>query len=147
MSEEERSASDPIRANYRRIEVDVAELKQLFNTMDPSPLRERDLDPDTEEFIVGWGRELPRDAPLALVVYLDRPAGLPQEPGSAPRSVSSSPSAPRPDARHHVSSVRGPRRCARGHALSLAGDDGFSESSSARFTVLHDHSVPPCSHS
>lgn len=73
------SAGDPIPPNCQRIEVHVAELKQLFNAMDPSPFRERDLDPAAEEFIVGWARELPRNAPLALVVYLDRPAGLPQE--------------------------------------------------------------------
>jgi hypothetical protein len=48
--------------------------------MDPSPFRERDLAPEAEEFIVGWARELARDAPLALVVHLDRPAGLPEEP-------------------------------------------------------------------
>jgi hypothetical protein len=32
-----------------------------------------------EEFIVGWAQELPRDAALALVVDLDREAGLPDE--------------------------------------------------------------------
>lgn len=73
------SSGDPIPPNCQRIEVRVAELKQLFNAMDPSPFRERDLDPAAEEFIVGWARELPRNAPLALVVYLDRSAGLPQE--------------------------------------------------------------------
>ena len=46
--------------------------------MDPSPFRDRDLDPNAEEFVVGWARELPADAPLALVVHLDRP-GLPEE--------------------------------------------------------------------
>ena len=80
MSEEKPSAGDPIPAKCGRIEVHVGELKQLFNAMDPSPFRERDLSPEAEEFIVGWGRELPRDVPLALLVYLDRPAGLPQEP-------------------------------------------------------------------
>lgn len=80
MTEEPRSAGDPIPANCQRIEVHVAELWQLFNAMDPSPFRERDLAPDAEEFIVGWAGELPRDATLALVVYLDRPAGLPEEP-------------------------------------------------------------------
>jgi hypothetical protein len=62
-----------------RIEVHVHELKQLFNAMDPSPFRERDLDPQAEEFIVEWAREAPRDGALALVVSLDRPAGLPEE--------------------------------------------------------------------
>jgi hypothetical protein len=32
-----------------------------------------------EEFIVGWAKELPRDATLALVIDLDREAGLPDE--------------------------------------------------------------------
>jgi hypothetical protein len=73
-------AGDPVPANCERIEVRVAELKQLFNAIDPSPFRERDLDPAAEEFIVSWAREAPRDAPLALLVYLDRPAGLPEEP-------------------------------------------------------------------
>jgi len=45
-----------------RIEVHVAELKQLFNAIDPSPFRERDLDPNAEEFIVGWAKEAPRGA-------------------------------------------------------------------------------------
>jgi len=58
----------------------VAELKQLFNAMDPSPFREKDLDPNAEQFIVGWAREVPRDVHLALLVYLDRPAGVPEEP-------------------------------------------------------------------
>ena len=75
-----RSAGDPIPAKCRLIEVRVTELRQLFNAMDPSPFRQKDLDPDAEEFIVSWARELPRDASLALVVYLDRPAGLPEEP-------------------------------------------------------------------
>ena len=77
----ERAAGDPIPANCEVIEVHVAELKQLFNAIDPSPFREKDLDPNAEEFIVSWARDVSRDAQLALLVYLDRPAGLPEEPG------------------------------------------------------------------
>src|SRR3954470_15494436 len=80
MSQDERTAGGPIPVDCVRIEVHVAELKQLFNAMDPSPFRERDLDPNAEEFIVGWAREAPRDARLAMLVHLDRDAGLPQEP-------------------------------------------------------------------
>jgi hypothetical protein len=54
-------------------------LKQLFNAIDPSPFRDKDLDPKAEEFIVGWAKNLPRDTTLALVVDLDREAGLPDE--------------------------------------------------------------------
>jgi len=74
------SAGDSIPSNCQVIEVHVAELSRLFNAIDPTPFRQRDLDPDAEDFIVGWAREVPADAPLALVVHLDRPAGLPEEP-------------------------------------------------------------------
>ena len=61
------------------LEVRVAELRQLFNAIDPSPFRERDLDPRAEAFIVGWARELPRDASLALRVHLERAGGRDDE--------------------------------------------------------------------
>ena len=73
------SAGDPIPPKCAVIEVHVGELKQLFDAIDPSPFRDRDLDPKAEEFIVGWAKDLPRDASLALVVDLDREAGLPDE--------------------------------------------------------------------
>jgi hypothetical protein len=60
-----------------RIELRLHELSQLFNSMDPSPFYEKDLDEDAEEFIVGWAEELPRDRPLELVVYLAKPADCP----------------------------------------------------------------------
>jgi hypothetical protein len=70
------SSGDAIPAGCRLIEVHVTELRQLFNEIDPSPFHEKDLDAKAEEFIVGWARELPRDAPLALLVHLDRPTGV-----------------------------------------------------------------------
>jgi hypothetical protein len=73
------SAGDPLPPNCAVIQVHVAELKQLFNSIDPSPFRNKDLDPRAEEFIVGWAKDMPRDAPLGFVVDLDRPAGLPDE--------------------------------------------------------------------
>jgi hypothetical protein len=76
---ERKTAGDAIAPDCSQIEVHVTELRQLFNAMDPSPFRERDLDPKAEEFIVGWARESPPEAPLALLVYLDRPAGPPDE--------------------------------------------------------------------
>jgi hypothetical protein len=73
------SAGDVIPSDSRVIEVRVSELRQLLNAIDPSPFRDRDLDPRAEEFIVGWARDLPRDASLALRVHLDRAAGRPDE--------------------------------------------------------------------
>ena len=91
------SAGDPLPPKCPVIEVHVAELKQLFNSIDPSPFRNRDLDPKAEEFIVGWAKDMPRGAPLAILVDLDRPAGLPDEgPSYAMRSTSFSISVLRP---------------------------------------------------
>jgi hypothetical protein len=79
-------SGDTLPAKCSVIEVHVSELKRLFNAIDPSPFRERDLDPKAEEFIVGWAKDLPSDARLALLVHLDRPAGLPEE-GAALRDA------------------------------------------------------------
>ena len=57
------------------IEIRIVELRQLFHSIDPSPFRERDLDPRAETFIVEWARELPNDAPLSLLVHLGRACG------------------------------------------------------------------------
>ena len=54
------------------IEVHVTDLKQLFDSLDPTPFHKRDLDPKAEEFITGWARELRGDAPLGLLVHADR---------------------------------------------------------------------------
>lgn len=68
-------SSGEVAADAGVIRVHVVELRRLFNPMDPSPLRDRDLDPNAEEYIVSSGREAPRTAPLHLLVELDRPAG------------------------------------------------------------------------
>jgi len=52
------------------IEVRVENISQLFDTLDPYPFSERDLDSDAEEYIVGWARELPRDAPISIVIHM-----------------------------------------------------------------------------
>ena len=59
-------------SKHRRIELFVDRIEQLFNSMDPSPFHERDLDDDAEEFIVGWAREFPRRDPVSLVVHVDQ---------------------------------------------------------------------------
>jgi hypothetical protein len=57
-------------ANEAVIEVRVDEASQLFNTLDPFPFRERDLDKDAEEYLVSWARELPATAAIKIVVHL-----------------------------------------------------------------------------
>jgi hypothetical protein len=67
------AAPDPIAGSHEVIEFRIGELRQLFNAIDPSPFRERDLDQSAEAFIVGWARDMPRKARLAMLVYVDRP--------------------------------------------------------------------------
>ncbi len=51
------------------IELRVDDIGQLFHTLDPFPFRERDLDKEAEEYIVGWARELPADQPIRIIVH------------------------------------------------------------------------------
>jgi hypothetical protein len=81
------AAGDPIPSNCELIEVRVGAVPNLFNAMDPSPFREKDLDPNAEEFIVSWARTAPREASLALLVHVDRPADLPQQAGELRAAV------------------------------------------------------------
>ncbi len=53
-----------------QMEVRLRELSQLFNSMDPSPFIDRDLDAAAEEFIVSWARELSHKGELELVIHL-----------------------------------------------------------------------------
>jgi hypothetical protein len=73
MAENRLIAGDEIPPDAGVIEVHVRELSQLFNSMDPSPFLDKDLDVDAEEFITGWARELPGEKSLALLVHLDQP--------------------------------------------------------------------------
>jgi hypothetical protein len=64
------------------IEIRISEIAQLFNSLDPFPFRERDLDVAAEEFIVSWARELPTDQPIRIVVHLPERQALMSEPKS-----------------------------------------------------------------
>ncbi len=65
-----------------RIEVRLRELAQLFNSMDPSPFHERDLDADAEEFIVSWAREHATHRELELLIHLAEVPPADRGPGT-----------------------------------------------------------------
>lgn len=52
------------------IELRIRDVAQLFNTFDPSPFPDKDLDADAEDFIVSWAMEYHKHAPLSIRVYL-----------------------------------------------------------------------------
>ncbi|MDR3457956.1 MAG: hypothetical protein P4N60_10955 [Verrucomicrobiae bacterium] len=62
--------SEKTRNLPHKIELNLREVGQLFNTMDPAPFPEKDLDADAEEFILSWVREFPLNEPVSLVVHL-----------------------------------------------------------------------------
>ena len=53
------------------VKMHINELTQLFNSLDPSPFYEKEIDRNAEEYIVRSTQELPGKSPVALVVYLD----------------------------------------------------------------------------
>ena len=68
------------RGGVRQIELNLRDMDQLFNTMDPSPFHEKDLDHDAEEFILSWAQEFHRHEPVELLVHLER---FPETPEAA----------------------------------------------------------------
>jgi hypothetical protein len=55
------------------IEMRVDNIAQLFHTLDPFPFRERDLDKEAEEFIVGRARELAAERTIKIVIHYPEP--------------------------------------------------------------------------
>jgi hypothetical protein len=58
------------------IEISLSRVQQLFNSLDPSPFHEKDLDADAESYIVGAAREFHLATPLKLLFHLP-PAEIP----------------------------------------------------------------------
>jgi hypothetical protein len=63
----------------QQLRLHLRALEQLFNSFDPAPFHERDLDADAEAFLVDWAAELHRRRPLHLVLELE--AGAPTARG------------------------------------------------------------------
>lgn len=56
---------DPVEISVR-----TRTIGQLFNSLDTSPFREKDLDAGVEEFLTSWVRELPVNVAFGIVVHL-----------------------------------------------------------------------------
>jgi hypothetical protein len=68
------------RGHPHSIRLKLRDMNQLFNSMDPSPFIEKDLDDNAEEFIVSWAHEFASGEPLKLNIYLEQwPAEDPKE--------------------------------------------------------------------
>jgi hypothetical protein len=69
------------------IAIRVRSIAQLFNSFDPSPFNEKDLDPAADDHIVEWARELPPDERLRLVVYLPPEEAARPEAAELPATI------------------------------------------------------------
>lgn len=58
----------------KTLDVHVDTSDRLFNSIDPAPFRDRDLDPDVITYVVEWAEDQPGDAALKLCVQLARAA-------------------------------------------------------------------------
>jgi len=60
----------PLHAHH--LELRVRELAQLFNSMDPTPFLNKDLDREAEAFIEIWASGFPPDSRLHITIHLER---------------------------------------------------------------------------
>lgn len=70
------ASAAPEKHGHLRLAVRTHE--QLFNSFDPSPFYEKDLDGDAEQFLVSWARELHPHAELRLTLYLKQAPAEPE---------------------------------------------------------------------
>jgi hypothetical protein len=52
------------------IEIRLNTIQQLFNSLDPAPFHEKDLDKEAEAYIVESAREVHRAVPIKIVLYV-----------------------------------------------------------------------------
>ena len=80
-------------SRYRRqgenvlIEMKLSTLGQLFNSFDPSPFLEKDLDDDAEAYIVDTALDFSPKTPLLLAIYLPRDAIQPDTAESVSKAI------------------------------------------------------------
>lgn len=60
------------------IDLNVRSSRQLFDTRDPAPFHERDLDADAVEYILSAAQEIPRAQPLAVAVTISEEQSHPK---------------------------------------------------------------------
>jgi hypothetical protein len=66
-----------------------AKIRRLFNSIDPSPFQEKDLDDDATEFIISWAKEFQANEALTLLVHLERAPVPPEAAGDLSLAVHS----------------------------------------------------------
>ncbi len=58
-------------APIHRLALRVREVAQLFNSMDPTPFLNKDLDPEANTFIESWAAGYPPDSRFHIIIHLE----------------------------------------------------------------------------
>jgi hypothetical protein len=61
-----------------RLDLRLRDLAQLFNSMDPAPFLERDLDRDAEEYIESWATAYPPGSRFNITLHLQQQPEQPE---------------------------------------------------------------------
>jgi hypothetical protein len=61
----------PSHPPVHQIELRIAALSELFNSMDPTPFHHRDLDRDAVEFLESWALEFPPKCHFRIIVHIE----------------------------------------------------------------------------
>lgn len=78
---------DDLPSKSRLIELRIRNLNQLFDSRDPSPFLERDLDDDAQQYMVASVGEFSSRLPLALVIHLSEPVQSPERAQDAGEAI------------------------------------------------------------
>src|SRR5688572_24872198 len=79
--------NDSVTASCGIIKMHLRKLEQLFDSLDHSPFREKDLDRNAEEYIVDSIKELPSKAPCEIVIHLDEPIDIDGEQNAIANAI------------------------------------------------------------
>lgn len=60
----------PHHAHVHQLSLRVVKLSELFNSMDPTPFHNRDLDPAAHEFIESWAMGYPQNSHFRIHVHI-----------------------------------------------------------------------------
>lgn len=72
---------------YYLVEIKLNEIRQLFNSFDPAPFREKDLEVSAENYIVDSVQEFHLETAVKLILHLPKAACTDEAIGSVPEAI------------------------------------------------------------
>jgi len=73
--------------DYAIITIRLLSLQQLFNSFDPSPFHDKELDADAHDYIVGYAGEFPLQKALRMLIEIPRKELMQADPLTLPNAI------------------------------------------------------------